>query len=561
MAGKRTPREEPGRHGSGLDLSRRDLIRWAGASAGLAAAELSEMGAGAQNLPADPILTDKQVQAWFLPPTVRPGMGVVRPGNEVLPIINGPQTFRQMVSAIRTATGGTHFIYILGWHLNDNFDIDPTAARGTTTVQALLTAAAAGGVQVRAMLFGGAAAWYMGCRAPNSRTVDNINALPTGAAILDDRFLNLGSHHQKILIVNGTKGLIAFCGGIDINPDRLYARGVGPNAGGDTNGAPLHDVHCRLRGPAAGDLLNLFAQRWLDNPEHTDLDTSKGVLLCGAPPVAIPKAIAGKTNWLQIGRTYGNGWAHAGIATTGTWPNRSNAGYSFLATNAAGTTGSGEQSAGRMIIKAIRQAQKFIYVEDQYFVDTAPNAVGLDVRAALIATLRKPGFQFLIALVPHQKITSQTGGIKHKRLLIDALAAAAPGKVRVYTVPPGLDSNLNLIPPGRPFSYVHAKTWIFDDQFAIIGSCNCCRRSFTHDSEVVAGICDQGNGKFLWTPHVLRMTLWSIRLQKPFASMLDPIASASPTLWSASPVTQPYNRAFYPDDDDRGWNNTDPDGS
>ena len=40
-------------------------------------------------------------------------------------------------------------------------------------------------------------------------------------------------------------------------------------------------------------------------------------------------------------------------------------------------------------------------------------------------------------------------------------------------------------------NYVHAKTWIFDDKYAIIGSANCSNRGYSHDSEVVAGIYDR----------------------------------------------------------------------
>ena len=47
-------------------------------------------------------------------------------------------------------------------------------------------------------------------------------------------------------------------------------------------------------------------------------------------------------------------------------------------------------------------------------------------------------------------------------------------------------------PPTAPHSYVHAKVWIFDDQFAVIASVNTNRRSWTHDSEVAAGISDEG---------------------------------------------------------------------
>src|SRR5262249_14593201 len=146
--------------------------------------------------------------------------------------------------------------------------------------------------------------------------VKRINAtgmLPSGrlagGAVLDDRTLTLGCHHQKILIVNSGLGLTAFCGGIDINPDRVQAAGKGSSRGsGSTPGAPLHDVHCRIAGPAAWDLLRVFVERWGDHPEGHRRVTLRGASL------KLPDPLAKMTNWVQIGRTYPNGKLHAGIA-------------------------------------------------------------------------------------------------------------------------------------------------------------------------------------------------------------------------------------------------------
>ena len=46
-------------------------------------------------------------------------------------------------------------------------------------------------------------------------------------------------------------------------------------------------------------------------------------------------------------------------------------------------------------------------------------------------------------------------------------------------------------PDGVPV-YVHAKVCIIDDQWASVGSDNINRRSWTHDSEVTAAVCDPG---------------------------------------------------------------------
>jgi phosphatidylserine/phosphatidylglycerophosphate/cardiolipin synthase-like enzyme len=62
----------------------------------------------------------------------------------------------------------------------------------------------------------------------------------------------------------------------------------------------------------------------------------------------------------------------------------------------------------------------------------------------------------------------------------------------------------------KDMQYIHSKTWIFDDELAIIGSANCNRRSWEHDSEVAAVILDtrkvDGGATFA---QALRMKLWA----------------------------------------------------
>lgn len=423
------------------------------------------------------------------------------------------------------------FVYLLGWWLSDDFPLIPGDSK--STIQDLFKDAADKGVQVRAMLSN------HGVPHP-TEPIGHINSLSHGAAIHDSRFLNFGSHHQKILIVNSSEGLIAFCGGIDINPDRFA----------------VHDVHCRIKGPAAGDLLNIFVERWNDHPDHGNLDKNKGALR--GSPAYIPSPIEGATHWVQVGRTYGNGTRHPGIPG-----NLQTGGYTFAP--------HGEQTAGRMILHAIKRAQTFIYVEDQYFVDTAPtNAVGLDIQAALVSKLKEVNFKHLTILIPHSSITNLSRqpiipndpnqAAYRRRRLIDALKAAGGDKVRVFY----------LKTPDLSHMYVHSKTWIFDDQFAIIGSANCCRRSFTHDSEVVVGIYDQGPP--LRLPHRLRMKLWEEHLNVDGDRVINAIAQAG--IWNNPPSgarIAPYHvdaEGPFPNTVEQGrvfdqvWNNfIDPDGA
>jgi phosphatidylserine/phosphatidylglycerophosphate/cardiolipin synthase-like enzyme len=200
-----------------------------------------------------------------------PPMQPVRAGNDVRYLIDGRATFAEMVRAIRTATTSSHYIYVLGWRLSDDFEL--IAGDKKSTMWSLLAVASSRGVQVRAML-----SQHVG--NANRMPVVRINALTRGAAIHDDRFLRFGSHHQKILIVKGSQGLIAFCGGIDIVANRVVNTGGGSSGGSSGGGgSPLHDVHCRIVGPAAHDLLRIFLERWQDHPDHGKLDSKKVALL------------------------------------------------------------------------------------------------------------------------------------------------------------------------------------------------------------------------------------------------------------------------------------------
>jgi uncharacterized repeat protein (TIGR03803 family) len=445
------------------------------------------------------------------------------------------------------------FIYLAGWWLTDRFPL--AAGDPASTIEELFKKASDQGVPVRALLWDGVG-------TQNTAEVDRIKKLSKGAAILDNYTLNLGSHHQKLLLVGGKDGMTAFLGGVDINPDRVMAKGVGANAGGDTEGAPLHDVHCRIRGPAVGDLLRVFAQRWDDHPDRPETDGSgeKPEPVWGARPEVfhpiMPDPIPGATCWVQIGRTYPNGTTRTlkPGALSASRP------YSFAP--------KGEQTAAAMILHGIRTAKEFIYLEEQYFVDTSPNTKNYSVRDALAATLAKPTFKHLTVVIPHSDITKMGPGPQQvnyrRKLLIDALKKAGEIKDAAGKVIGNKVRVFYRLPIGGADSYVHAKCWIFDDRLAIIGSANTNRRSWTHDSEVVAGICDQGNGTSLLFPRRLRMRLWSHHLGLPAETFRSGVASAD--YWTskrpAGASVAPYE-VFKPEllTPDATWNDIDPDGS
>ncbi|PZR73830.1 MAG: hypothetical protein DLM73_09625 [Chthoniobacterales bacterium] len=426
--------------------------------------------------PFDPV--DLNASVWF-PAAI--GKSSVRSPNEVVPYIDGHPAFKDMVAAIRTANKRGHFIYLLGWRLITDFALIP--GDGTSTIEALFKAASSRNVDIRAMLY------HQNTKLSgedNTPAITFINSLSNGAAIHDDRVVKggllvelkasyLGVHHQKVLIVNGAEGLIAFQGGMDINSDRLQFSGpIG-----------LHDVHVRLRGLAAGSLWALFIERWKDHPQSVKFQP-------------IPAQVTGPANvtddlQVEIGRTYPNSTKHTLFGGGGP--------YHFAA--------AGDQSAKVLVLNAIARAKNFIYIEDQYLFD-------MSISNALKAAL--PNLKKLVILITLSvQAADQHQTISRRRDFIDNLTGKAPlptSKVIVCQ---------NKF-PDLPF--VHSKTFIFDDKFAIIGSANINRRGYTHDSEQNAGIFDTNKKKRFFFAHELRMHLWAKHLSKRPIDMVDPIASS-----------------------------------
>jgi phosphatidylserine/phosphatidylglycerophosphate/cardiolipin synthase-like enzyme len=219
-----------------------------------------------------------------------------------------------------------------------------------------------------------------------------------------------------------------------------------------------------IRGPAVGDAEFVFRERWEDpapptrNPVQRVRDLVTGV---DDSPDRLPPQLADPppcgTHAVQLLRTY---------------PYRRFR-YSFAP--------DGERSIARGYAKALPRAQSLIYLEDQYLWSTDVAQVLADALAA------NPGLH-LIAVLP--RLPDQDGRLSRPPNLVgrvaalDALYAAGGGRVAVYF----LENHA-----GVPI-YVHAKACVVDDDWAIIGSDNFSRRSWTHDSELSCAILDTGAG-------------------------------------------------------------------
>lgn len=458
----------------------------------------------------------------------------LRTGNAVRGLVDGTETFRAMVEDIRAARAESDYIYLLGWDLTETFNMAPGLAPIPTSFAALLREANARGVQSRVMLWAKPAG-----RSHINAQVAAINRLSHGAALRDDHTANnhplsaaqiggilarggvnaaaagllmatygrsltslLGAHHQKVLVIKRGETLVAYCGGVDINENRLNP--VEPND-------PQHDAHCRIIGPAAWDVLQTFIRRWRHHPDSAAIDAgTKGPLLGVSQPM--PTAVTspstadapfGGTSSVMIARTFS--------------PT-----HSVLGTPAVVR----ERDIKDGVLAAIFNAQRFIYIEDQYLIDMA-------VAAALNRML--PQLQHVTILIPGNDITEAGHPFiqEYRRDFINlarsGLSAADAVKLRVF--------QRSLSPTSLSFgshTYVHAKTWVIDDELAIIGSANCNRRGYQHDSEVSAFVFGANTG---WNgsssfAQAYRMRLWHEHLGSPLSQLTNGVTSAS--LWQSA---------------------------
>ena len=422
--------------------ARSSIVRRVGATAHLAFQALFAN--------ANPSAADED-KSWFAANTAP--LSRFTAGNRVTPLRDGLAVFGAYTEALRTISAPGHFAHVAGWYLDDQFELvtgDPQS-----TFHALALAATHAGGEVRGLLWDATG-------TTNTAPVERINALPNGRghAILDGDTLPVGSHHQKFLVVSGARGKVAFAGGVDVNSDRLDSSNHGAEG-------PFHDVHARLEGPSVNEIDRVFSERW------NSLEPQQPIT-----PVSAPDPI---------------GSAMVQIACTFPPMKR----YRFAPEGALGPLNA--------FVRAIQKAQKFIYLEDQYLTPYPGPAGAFDPEedtVGLVSALREalPRIDYLVMVGPNH--TDQPEGRERRARFINALLEVAPDKVFVYYLArdgrmPAAGERAVLkkgsISGAMGFPneiYCHTKSWIVDDVIAKIGSANCNRRSYTHDSEMVVVILD-----------------------------------------------------------------------
>ena len=388
-------------------------------------------------------------------------------GNHVRPLIHGASYFAELLARVPAMTAGDVLLFT-DWR----GDPDQRLSEAGHDVSGLFCAAARRGIDVRGLVWRSHLDRFQFSEQQNRHLGEEIDAAG-GQCLLDMRVRPGGSHHMKLVVLRhkGRPELdVAFIGGIDL----CHSRRDDSDHHGDPQNQPMaavyggrppwHDVQAMITGPAVGDAEMVFRERWEDpapltrNPVHRlhDIITREDAKPRPLPSQGRDPEPCG-THAVQLLRTY---------------PYR-RAGYSFAP--------QGERSIARAYLKVLPRARRLIYLEDQYLWSAT-------VVAALASALRECQDLRLIAVIP--RFPDQDGRVSMPPNLIGRITAlnllhqAGGDRVAVY----GLEND-----EGTPI-YVHAKVCIVDDTWAIVGSDNFNRRSWTHDSELSCAVIDEEPG-------------------------------------------------------------------
>ena len=407
-------------------------------------------------------------EKWFLSREERGNSATnIRPwttGNSVTALVPGAEYFPLLYQRLCRTERGDH-VYFADFR----GDTEELMDGDGTSVGTVLGDLARRSVLIFGLIWRSQPGWLDQSEGKNAELARAVSD-EGGQVLLDPRTRRGGSHHQKFVVIRhpGRPAEdVAFVGGIDLGLSRNDDGAHGgdpqtmpfPDAYGDR--PPWHDMQCAISGPAVADVELTFRERWygssaldLSSPLRALIDRAymAGQLAGRELPEQLADPPAVGTHSVQILRTY---------------PARLRR-YPFAPL--------GERSIDYAYRKILKRARRLIYVEDQYL--WAPFVADLFAQA-----LQANPELHLIAVVPRfpdKEGASRWPSLVGRQQAIRVCRSAGGDRFAIYDV-----EN----PLGTPV-YVHSKVVVVDDVWAMIGSDNLNRRSWTHDSELSCAVVD-----------------------------------------------------------------------
>ncbi|KAL9350880.1 hypothetical protein Peur_058135 [Populus x canadensis] len=475
-------------------------------------------------------------------------------------------------------TNAKHFIYITGWSVYTEISLVRDSRRpkpgGDITLGELLKKKASEGVRVLILIWDDRTSVDLlkkdGLMATHDEETENYfqntdvhcvlcprNPDDGGSIVQDLQISTMFTHHQKIVVVDSAmpngdsqrRRIVSYVGGIDLCDGRYDTpfhslfrtldtahhddfhqpnfTGASIQKGGPRE--PWHDIHSRLEGPIAWDVLFNFEQRWKKQGGKDLL-----VQLRELEDVIIPPSPAmfpdDHETWnVQLFRSIDGG---AAFGFPETPEDAAKAGL------VSGKDNIIDRSIQDAYVNAIRRAKNFIYIENQYFLGSSFSWSADDIKPEDINALHlipkelslkivskiEAGERFTVYVVVPMwpEGIPESGSVQaildwQRRTLdmmykdvIEALRAKGleedPRNYLTFfclgnrevkksgeyepSEKPEPDSDYIRAQEARRFMiYVHAKMMIVDDEYIIIGSANINQRSMdgARDSEIAMG--------------------------------------------------------------------------
>ena len=384
-----------------------------------------------------------------------------RPGNALEVLIDGADALQAM--AVSVADARSH-VHITGWHISPDFAL---TRNETPTILRRLLAEVAARLPVRVLIWAGAPLpvlrpWRGDLRRVRQELVDGTRI----QCALDARERPMHCHHEKTIVIDDQVG---FVGGIDLTNFRADRWDTEQHPARGAVG--WHDVAARIAGPAVQDIAENFAMRW------------QAVTGERLPPVA-PASPVGDVD-LQMIRTVPDGM----------YPQLPRGDFRIL----------------ESYLRALRAAQRFIYLENQFLWSPEILAVLRDKLA------RPPTPDFRLLLILPAK--PDKGG-DDTRGQLGTLVQADADNGRL------LACSLCAIGEETDWPvYVHAKVGIVDDAWMTIGSANLNEHSLFNDTEMNLVTHDARLAR------QTRLRLWAEHLQRPVTDVHGEPAAVIDRLW------------------------------
>lgn len=416
-------------------------------------------------------------------------LAVSSDGNTVTPLLDGKSCMRDwhnrllMLHDVPEAK-----LYHTGWRFEGVKTLGET--RPESNAVDALAMAARRGTQTYVL-----ACDNLRCRRFNQATINALRARGIRTARLDNRYPPRGSNHQKFTVFRSRDSAAAILGSADIAKTRWDSSdhlAIDPDRH-PTLGEQTHELSVSIEGPAVADLEETFRERWNDSGGRACRPRLRPATTITSPAHS-PQPVG--THSVQVLRTYG-------ITS-------SVIGYSWSPI--------GEFTVWASLLRAIKAASSYIYIEDQYFLPFCwpPGGArsGPFFQTDIIYQLgeaMKRGVTVLVTTsskrttfwYPYQKYQRDIG----LNYLHSVRVAGSRGDV----VTASLQCDGNDV-------YVHSKLMIIDDEFVSVGSANISLRSMSTDGELQIGIVDAENT----LARDLRSRLWAQHSGLPAVDFTDP---------------------------------------